>query len=111
MTPVLLTYVSYAVALAVALIAVFWTTEILIARRLGFYLNSAAIAVVILGCAGVSYTELADCTFSKTPAFPRCEWSPLLLWILWSATLVVLPIFAISTVMLRRWSNNRIQSA
>ena len=109
MTHVILTYVGCAVGFTAILIAGFWIVELLFGHRVGFYLSGAVTVFLIAVCLWLSYVELTDCTFSKAPAFPRCEWSPAFLLVVWSTTVVVLPLLTIATVFLRRLSDNRTQ--
>jgi len=97
-----------ALGLAAFVSACWWVLEMLVGKRIGFYLSCATVVLVASTLGFLFYADLKHCAFAEPPApFPQCEWSGVFLTVLTCVALSAIPFLVVSTIVLKKWSDTR----
>jgi ABC-type branched-subunit amino acid transport system permease subunit len=101
-----MSFYLWCVALGAALLAMMsWTVELLLRRSIGVYLSYASIAIVACLAAYLAYADRTRCTAGFLPQ--DCEWGGPMTALLAFVTALTIPALLLSTVVLKKWSDNR----
>jgi hypothetical protein len=98
-------YASLAVGIAAVIGLLSWTTEVLFGRHIGVYVSYLSMAALAACAVFLVYADQTRC--SEGSRFQDCEWGGLVTLLVGVMALVAFPAIVVSTVLLKKWSQNK----